>query len=324
MSEWLAAADALVHSTGGLTVLEAYMRGCPTISYGWGRGHIRVNNAAFRRFGIAEVVGGAGGARRRRSAARSRRAPRARARARLRCRRRRRSCSRSSREGRLARARRWPRTCRGSPTACRHRAAGSTATGVAVTFDDGPHAAGDAGGARRSSRGAGRRRRSSSSASRSRAARRSRGEIVDAGHEVAVHGYRHTLLLRRRVARARRRPRPRASPRSSDATGRRTDALPPAVRRLQLRRARARARARLAAAPLVDAGAATGSGARRRESIARRATRGPTARRRRAAARLGRLQLGRLLAQDGGRAAVACSTRSPRSACPASAVTHST
>ena len=59
MSEWLAAADALVHSTGGLTVFEAYVRGCPTISYGWGRGHIRVNNAAFRRYGIAQVVAGA-------------------------------------------------------------------------------------------------------------------------------------------------------------------------------------------------------------------------------------------------------------------------
>jgi processive 1,2-diacylglycerol beta-glucosyltransferase len=56
MSEWLAAGDALVHSTGGLTVLEAYVRGCPTISYGWGRGHIRANNAAFRRYGIAVVV----------------------------------------------------------------------------------------------------------------------------------------------------------------------------------------------------------------------------------------------------------------------------
>jgi UDP-N-acetylglucosamine:LPS N-acetylglucosamine transferase len=60
MSEWLAASDALVHSTGGLTVLEAHIRGCPTISYGWGRGHIRVNNAAFRRYGIAEVVAGRG------------------------------------------------------------------------------------------------------------------------------------------------------------------------------------------------------------------------------------------------------------------------
>ena len=39
-------------------MLEAYVRGCPTISYGWGRGHIRANNAAFRRFGIAEVVRG--------------------------------------------------------------------------------------------------------------------------------------------------------------------------------------------------------------------------------------------------------------------------
>jgi processive 1,2-diacylglycerol beta-glucosyltransferase len=56
MSEWLAAADVLVHSTGGLTVLEAYVRGCPTISYGWGRGHIRVHNKAFRRFGFAEVA----------------------------------------------------------------------------------------------------------------------------------------------------------------------------------------------------------------------------------------------------------------------------
>jgi UDP-N-acetylglucosamine:LPS N-acetylglucosamine transferase len=58
MSEWLAAVDVLVHSTGGLTVHEAQVRGCPTISYGWGRGHIRVNNAAFRRYGIAEVVAG--------------------------------------------------------------------------------------------------------------------------------------------------------------------------------------------------------------------------------------------------------------------------
>jgi len=57
MSEWLAAGDALVHSTAGLTVLEAHVRGCPTISFGWGRGHIRANNEAFRRYGIAEVAG---------------------------------------------------------------------------------------------------------------------------------------------------------------------------------------------------------------------------------------------------------------------------
>lgn len=56
MPDWLAAGDVLVHSTGGLTVLEALMRGCTPISYGWGRGHVRVNNAAFRRFGLAEVA----------------------------------------------------------------------------------------------------------------------------------------------------------------------------------------------------------------------------------------------------------------------------
>jgi UDP-N-acetylglucosamine:LPS N-acetylglucosamine transferase len=56
IADWLAAGDALIHSTGGLTVLEAHMRGCPTISFGWGRGHIRANNAAFRQFGLAEVA----------------------------------------------------------------------------------------------------------------------------------------------------------------------------------------------------------------------------------------------------------------------------
>jgi UDP-N-acetylglucosamine:LPS N-acetylglucosamine transferase len=56
LPDLFAAADALVHSTAGLTVLEAHVRGCPTISYGWGRGHIRANNEAFERFGLAEVA----------------------------------------------------------------------------------------------------------------------------------------------------------------------------------------------------------------------------------------------------------------------------
>jgi processive 1,2-diacylglycerol beta-glucosyltransferase len=56
MGDWLAAGDALIHSTAGLTVLEANIRGCPTISYGWGRGHIRPNNREFRRLGLATVV----------------------------------------------------------------------------------------------------------------------------------------------------------------------------------------------------------------------------------------------------------------------------
>ncbi len=56
ISEIFAAADVLVHSTAGLTVLEALMRGCRVISYGWGHGHVRVNNRAFERFGLAEVA----------------------------------------------------------------------------------------------------------------------------------------------------------------------------------------------------------------------------------------------------------------------------
>jgi len=54
--ELFSGADALVHATAGLTVLEAYLCGCPAISYGWGRGHIRANNEAFKRFGIADVA----------------------------------------------------------------------------------------------------------------------------------------------------------------------------------------------------------------------------------------------------------------------------
>ena len=56
MSDLLAAADALVHSTAGLTVLEAQIRGCPVVSYGFAVGHIRANNRAYERFGLARVA----------------------------------------------------------------------------------------------------------------------------------------------------------------------------------------------------------------------------------------------------------------------------
>jgi UDP-N-acetylglucosamine:LPS N-acetylglucosamine transferase len=56
MSDLFAAADVLVHSTAGLTVLEAHIRGCRVISYGWGVAHIRANNAAFAKHGIAAVA----------------------------------------------------------------------------------------------------------------------------------------------------------------------------------------------------------------------------------------------------------------------------
>jgi processive 1,2-diacylglycerol beta-glucosyltransferase len=57
MATLLAATDVLVHSTAGLTVLEAHLAGCRVVSYGWGVGHIRLNNKALTRFGIAEVAG---------------------------------------------------------------------------------------------------------------------------------------------------------------------------------------------------------------------------------------------------------------------------
>jgi processive 1,2-diacylglycerol beta-glucosyltransferase len=56
MPDVLAAADVLIHSTAGLTVMEALIAGCRVISYGWGVGHIRANNAAFAAHGMATVV----------------------------------------------------------------------------------------------------------------------------------------------------------------------------------------------------------------------------------------------------------------------------
>jgi UDP-N-acetylglucosamine:LPS N-acetylglucosamine transferase len=56
MNELFAAADVLIHSTAGLTVLEAHIRGCRVISYGWGVAHIKANNRAFEQHGIARVA----------------------------------------------------------------------------------------------------------------------------------------------------------------------------------------------------------------------------------------------------------------------------
>jgi UDP-glucose 4-epimerase len=56
MGDVLAASDTLVHSSAGLTVLEAIIRGCPVISYGFGYGHVRASNAALERFGLAQVA----------------------------------------------------------------------------------------------------------------------------------------------------------------------------------------------------------------------------------------------------------------------------
>ena len=56
MGDVLAAADALIHSSAGLTVLEAIIRGCPVISYGFGYGHVNASNHALERFGLAQVA----------------------------------------------------------------------------------------------------------------------------------------------------------------------------------------------------------------------------------------------------------------------------
>jgi UDP-glucose 4-epimerase len=56
MGDVLAASDALIHSSAGLTVLEAIIRGCPVISYGFGYGHVRASNRALERFGLARVA----------------------------------------------------------------------------------------------------------------------------------------------------------------------------------------------------------------------------------------------------------------------------
>jgi UDP-glucose 4-epimerase len=56
MGDVLAASDALIHSSAGLTVLEAIIRGCPVISYGFGYGHVRASNKALERFGLAQVT----------------------------------------------------------------------------------------------------------------------------------------------------------------------------------------------------------------------------------------------------------------------------
>src|SRR5207245_11052037 len=47
MPELLAAADVLVHSTGGVTCLEAMAAGTPVVSYGLPVGHARVNTRAM-------------------------------------------------------------------------------------------------------------------------------------------------------------------------------------------------------------------------------------------------------------------------------------
>jgi UDP-N-acetylglucosamine:LPS N-acetylglucosamine transferase len=56
MSDVLAAADALVHSTGGVTVLEALARNCPVIAYGAPPGHARLTAKALVKHGLGRLA----------------------------------------------------------------------------------------------------------------------------------------------------------------------------------------------------------------------------------------------------------------------------
>ncbi|MGD0273648.1 MAG: glycosyltransferase [Gaiellaceae bacterium] len=56
MSDLLAAADVLVHSTGGVTVLEALARNCPVIAYGAPPGHARLTAKALVKQGLGRLA----------------------------------------------------------------------------------------------------------------------------------------------------------------------------------------------------------------------------------------------------------------------------
>jgi UDP-N-acetylglucosamine:LPS N-acetylglucosamine transferase len=56
MPQLLAAADALVHSTGGVTCLEAKATGTPVVSYGLPVGHARINTRAMARLDLLRLA----------------------------------------------------------------------------------------------------------------------------------------------------------------------------------------------------------------------------------------------------------------------------
>lgn len=56
MRDLLVAADVLVHSTGGVTVIEAALCGCPSISYGLSVGHVLHNTRAMAEIGVTGLA----------------------------------------------------------------------------------------------------------------------------------------------------------------------------------------------------------------------------------------------------------------------------
>ena len=56
MPDLLAAADVLVHSTGGVTCLEARAAGTPVVSYGLPVGHARLNTRAMAELDLVRLA----------------------------------------------------------------------------------------------------------------------------------------------------------------------------------------------------------------------------------------------------------------------------
>ena len=330
MPDWLAAADALVHSTGGLTVLEALMRGCPAISYGWGRGHVRAQQPRVHALRARPGRGDAGRAPRAPSRPRSSRdappidfseLPSAASfvlaeaeRGSTRCMRAdaERGRARARRARGLVRARRGARRAAGRGAGSGSRC-GCPAARARAHLRRRAASRGDAGRARRSSSGPACARPSTSSASRSSAGPRSPPRSPRPGTRSAIHGYRHTLLLRRTPGRAARRPRPR---RRRDRRGDRAARASPTGRRTASSASPGLRLARERWAPLLWSHwgrdwEATGD-AGRRSPRSRRAALGPG--RRRAAARQRRLQRRRARGVRRWRRCRRCSRRRSRPA----------
>jgi UDP-N-acetylglucosamine:LPS N-acetylglucosamine transferase len=57
MPDLLAAADALIHGTGGVTCSEAALRGCPVVLYGFSIGHVRHNAEVMEGLGMVTRAG---------------------------------------------------------------------------------------------------------------------------------------------------------------------------------------------------------------------------------------------------------------------------
>ena len=56
MPDLLTAADVIVHSTGGVTCLEAFSRGCPVVVYGLSLGHAKLNGLAMAKHDLVAAA----------------------------------------------------------------------------------------------------------------------------------------------------------------------------------------------------------------------------------------------------------------------------